>query len=668
MEYRSNRSKKNCSTVTSFHSTALPDQVQQLNAELWIEQSLNRLNNEVNTCFISCLSNKNTSQSASHTSTLSQVSVEAEVLQVIVKEMSATLGTDVVAIALPRPATASLSTQNLSDHLYSNLSSGLTFEIAYVAPFESRRANSSAITLPSGQLLRLGLGEIISIKDLQHLQNQDWQIAWAILDEQETLGWLITSASLPSTSGFPDLGETQVQLRLRLIRQVVQRCAIALKHARLLQQDCPQCHKLETRNQELTRSNQLKSEFLANTSHEIRTPLSSILGFTRLLQEQGYDPHNTRQKEYLNIILTSGKHLLALINDILDLSKVEADQLDLQWETVDVPQICQGVLALVKEKASDKGLQLRLDLDSGITTFVVDPLRLKQMLFNLLSNALKFTSRGTVGLQVKSAGVFLNFTVWDTGAGISKEQQKQLFQPYVQISNELVGRDEGTGLGLALTQKLAELHGGWIKVESELNQGSQFTIGLPLTPAVLSGKMPLTLHSPEPTALAALPVASNPPRSVPVPGFTRFSEPKIPYKAAPLAPTRAYHILLVEDNAANAKLIITYLCKLGYEVTWAIDGKEMWRALSISMPALILMDIHLPGVDGLTLTQQLREYEQYRLLPIVAQTAMAMIGDREACFEAGATDYISKPIDLEALANLIAKYSNYPTTTSHEGV
>ncbi len=172
---------------------------------------------------------------------------------------------------------------------------------------------------------------------------------------------------------------------------------------------------------------------MANTSHEIRTPLSSIIGFTHLLLAQGYDSTRERHQEYLNIIQSSGKHLLALINDILDLSKIEANQLEVQWETVNVPALCRNVLALVKEKAGNKGLKLLLDIDPNVTTLVADPLRLKQMLLNLLFNALKFTTTGTVGLKVLKKGVFVHFTVWDTGAGISQKIRRNCFNPISKL-------------------------------------------------------------------------------------------------------------------------------------------------------------------------------------------------------------------------------------------
>jgi len=303
-------------------------------------------------------------------------------------------------------------------------------------------------------------------------------------------------------------------------------------------------------------------------------------------------------------------------------------------ETVDVPELCRSVLALVKEKASDKGLQLRLELEPHATVLVADSLRLKQMLFNLLSNALKFTNQGTVGLQVKQKGVLIHFTVWDTGTGISQEEQALLFQPYRQIANVVAGRQEGTGLGLALTHKLAELHGGWVEFQSEINHGSQFTIVLPLT--------------------AAADVREQGEQGEQGKQGKQGKQSKIKNQKSKIDSP----ILLVEDNVHNAKLINTYLRKLGYQVNWVQNAAQMWQALEELQPGLILMDIQLPDVDGFTLLQQLQADERYRTIPVIAQTAMAMKGDRETCLAAGAIDYISKPIDLKALALLVSKYSN----------
>lgn len=682
--------------------------------QLWLERSVNQLNASLQKSFTAFLLSKSKAQA------LHVPQVEAEIFQTVVNELQASLGEGLVAIALPHPDFVEGTSGGVAQ---SFCESNALFRICYMAPQQSRRlAALRSITLPDGNTLRLCLGETIAAEMLRssrglqvepgaaalrqpmesdatnvcecwlaepevaatkadespaRASSERWsctQFAWEIRTPQSLIAWLVVW--LPIAQGHP----IAPVARNELIQRYAAACATVLYQLRLLQPECSQCQKLELQNQELVRANQLKNEFLANTSHEIRTPLSSILGFTHFLKEQGYCPTNTRHQEYLNIILSSGQHLLALINDILDLSKIEADQLDLQWETVNVADICKSVFTLVKEKAANKGLELRLDLSPEVTTFVVDPLRLKQMLFNLLSNGLKFTPRGSVGLQVRLAGPFLRFTVWDTGTGIPREKQEQLFRPYSQIINSAVNREEGTGLGLALTQKLAELHYGWVEVQSEVNQGSQFTIVLPLTPQLNAGASSQPLPATTIATNQALPEVEQPrqPSLTPnlYPQERRRATSRQPILASNLANlanlpampsqqrdqpaamlARSLNVLLVEDHPPNARLMIAVLSKAGYEVTWAKAGKDMWKALMQAIPALILMDIHLPDVDGLTLIKQLRNHPVYKTIPVIAQTAMAMTGDRETCLEAGATNYVSKPIDFKQLVQLVGQYT-----------
>jgi signal transduction histidine kinase/ActR/RegA family two-component response regulator len=562
--------------------------------ELWIERFLNRLATGFN-----------------HGLSQAIPILEASLWQRLADELSQALG-DTIAIALPTPDPNQ-------------------FEVQHSA-------------FVSNPVSYLGSGRVITQSKLEHLQAQSWQSAWRIDDTSNSIAWLIAvPLSLTIAGEFEEA--YFVQLRSTLVRRAITQAVQAVRQARSMQQLQQQCQQLSDRNRELTQTSQLKNEFLANTSHEIRTPLTSILGFTHLLREQGYDFDSVRHHEYLKIILSSGQHLLALINDILDLSKIEANQLDLQQEAIDVPQLCQMVLKLVQEKANDKGLSLRLAIPEPLPMLIADPLRLKQMLFNLLSNALKFTAHGSVGLDVRALNHEIQFAVWDTGKGISHEQQSLLFKPYAQLPNV---EGEGTGLGLFLTQKLVEMHGGWVTMQSESNQGSRFTIGLPVLEEATKELFVTDPIAPSPPISNATTLAKQT-FSLPVPPL----EKKHLLKAS-----RPCNILLVEDNAHNARLMITCLCKLGYEVTWAKDSAEMWHSLKQPFPALILMDIHLPGADGLTLTRQLQANDQYRQIPVIVQTAMAMKGDRERCLEAGAIDYLSKPIDLATLAHMVAKYSD----------
>ncbi len=567
--------------------------IEQLKAELWLKTSLNQFQNRLNDCLVSAL-------------TLSKQPfvLEAELFQTVVNELNSCLNNCGVAIALTNPK---------EKH----------GKICYVSHCAS---HAQTVMDRHGKELALVLEQLIDIEDLQYLEKLQPPKVWQLSDDNNFQGWLIiTTATKNSEQKF--LAE--------FIWQAAHQCSQILIQLRKIQSLQQQCQNLDSFNQQLQRTNQLKNQFLANTSHEIRTPLSSILGFTHLLLAQGYDTSRARHQEYLNIIQSSGKHLLDLINDILDLSKVEADQMEMLWEKVNIPTLCKNVLALVKEKAANKGLQMRLEIDPNATNLVADPLRLKQMLLNLLFNALKFTNQGQVGLEVKSRGAFVCFTVWDTGTGISEQDQTQLFEPYFQVLNPGVNRDEGTGLGLAVTRKLAKIHGGWVEVESQPNRGSRFIIVLPRNQED---------HTQQQQYESKLIDVKNLDQT----------------KAAMLADSQInpdLDILLVEDDLPNAQMMQTYLEKLGYQVNWVKSATQMWEVLSKLYPDVILMDIQLREDNGLELVQQLRNKQEYQNIPIIVQTAMAMKGDRETCLAAGVDDYISKPIDLPLLATLVLKYS-----------
>ncbi|MBD2253502.1 hybrid histidine kinase/response regulator HrmK [Nostoc parmelioides] len=577
---------------------------QQLCAELWLERSLNQLQTRLLNCLESAFN------------TVPTRTTEADIFQTVVNELDIALNNSnvgfpvcAVGIALLQPQAAVGKVYYISRPLSLGCQPPLLEEIS-----------------PDGKKLRLQLQEAIKITDLQKLEKQQPPRAWQLRDDSDNvIGWLLlaTDNLKPHDNTFT---APHPQLNTQLMERSAEQCVKALVHLKKIQSLQHKSQNLGISNQELERTNQLKNQFLANTSHEIRTPLSSIIGFTHLLLAQGYDPTRERHHEYLNIIQSSGKHLLALINDILDLSKIEANQLEVQWEKVNVPELCQNVLTLIKEKAANKGVKLSLELDPNIKTFVADPLRLKQMLLNLLFNALKFTSQGTVGLKVSLQDSFIHFTVWDTGSGISPENLALLFQPYFQIPNSSVAQHEGTGLGLVVTRKLAEIHNGFVEVESQVDHGSRFTIILPLQQngQVLVGE---DIEDEETTSPASL------------------------------TPNGSKEILLVEDDLPNGELMQTHLSKLGYNVTWVKNAHEMWAKLDEQQAAVILMDVRLPDGDGLDLVKQLREKSQYQQIPIIAQTAMAMKGDRSICLAAGVNDYISKPIDLNLLASLVAKYS-----------
>jgi PAS domain S-box-containing protein len=381
-------------------------------------------------------------------------------------------------------------------------------------------------------------------------------------------------------------------------------------------------------NEELAYASRLKDEFLANMSHELRTPLTAILGRSESLQEQIHGPLNEQQLKALRSIEESGRHLLVLINDILDLAKIEAGQIMLNVSSVHVASLCETSQRMIAQMASKKQISVALHIDSAVTTIEADERRLRQILVNLLANAVKFTHDGnSIGLDVtgnQAQGV-VHFTVWDTGIGIAPEDQRDLFQPFVQVDSTLSRQYEGTGLGLALVDRLTKLHNGSVSLASVVGQGSRFTVTLPwhrvddIDTNQSKGPNPIVLET------GPIPIKPD--------GQT---------------------ILLVEDNAENSLMLQTYLTTQGYRIVPAYTGQEALTKTQITQPDIILMDIQMPGMDGLEATRQIRAQMNMAQTPIIALTALVMPGDRERCLAAGANAYLSKPVHLSELTQLMA--------------
>jgi len=381
-------------------------------------------------------------------------------------------------------------------------------------------------------------------------------------------------------------------------------------------------------NLELERANRAKDEFLANMSHELRTPLNGILGLSESLLLGVHEALTNRQKKSVEAIESSGRHLLGLINDILDLSKIEAGKLDVYREAVYVRDVCQSSLAFIRQAALKKSIQVEYASEPVEVVVEADPRRLKQILVNLLSNAVKFTpANGQVKLEVRvepEAGR-LDISVTDTGIGIAPEDLKRLFNPFTQIDSSLTRRFEGTGLGLALVKRLTEMQGGTVQVESQEGQGSKFTVSLPW-------RADLRLAGAE------------------QPG-SRQAEPE-PGQAGS-TPETPEIILLAEDSEINVMTISDYLEARGYQVVVANDGQQAIELARQFAPGLILMDIQMPVMDGFEAIRRLRADARFARTPIIALTALAMPGDEEKCLAAGADEYMSKPVSLQKLAKTV---------------
>jgi PAS domain S-box-containing protein len=380
--------------------------------------------------------------------------------------------------------------------------------------------------------------------------------------------------------------------------------------------------ELSLANAELARAARLKDEFLANMSHELRTPLNAILSMSELLTDGIYGEINKEQLKAVRHIDKGGRHLLSLITDILDLSKIAAGKMKLETAAVIIDSVCLSCIQMVKQIGMKKRVSVLFASDDKVKTLFADERAVKQILVNLLYNAVKFTPhKGKVILELLGDEInrVANINVIDTGIGIPEHELDNLFKPFVQIDSRLNRLHEGTGLGLALVYKLVELHGGSVRVKSEEGKGSTFTVSLPWQESdkILS---------------------------------IREDDYVITQKDINVRHADAV-VLVAEDNEINIVAIQSGLTRYGYNVIVTRNGGEAIDRAHEIKPAIILMDIQMPGMDGLEATQKIRADtdEQLAKTPIIALTALAMPGDKKRCLDAGVNVYLTKPVKMKQL-------------------
>ncbi len=429
---------------------------------------------------------------------------------------------------------------------------------------------------------------------LQILFDDGWRsvVAVPILREERIIGSLVVRRKV--TGDFTE--ET-----LDLLETFASQSALALLNAQLFT-------ALQERSAQLEVASRHKSEFLASMSHELRTPLNAVLGFSEVLLERMFGDINERQEEYLRDIHNSGKHLLELLNEILDLSKVEAGQMELEFTSLDVSAALEYAASMLRERATAHSIDLRVELGDGVGAVEADDLRFKQVVLNLVSNAVKFTpDGGSVVIRAVEFDTDLHVSVKDTGVGIPVEDRERIFESFQQ-GGRGASREEGTGLGLTLSRRIVELLGGRLWLETEVGVGSTFGFSIPMRRAR---------------------------RKIQRDGEAQASA----------------SIVMVEDDRASLDLLTAYLSGAALRVTTTRDGQSGLDAVRRDRPSAVLLDIVLPGIDGWTVLQELKAEADTKDIPVIV---VSIVDERSRGAAMGAAAYLVKPVSRDDLLAALA--------------